>query len=315
VLSLSVYVRAQLDHINSYRRVPCIIIRHDITECHASLSLLLHALSTSQLRPHDHNTSYPLYAGGWCPIILRTHTHGGELATEKSVKSGTTYTYVQRLLLVVSRVPSNMRGHTPGPAGWQNKPRVRARHKLPSPRRNQTLHCDDGGRERDKRAAARATRRGRGRPASVCIGAGRVPLYPRGESGRRLCVPGSSRGGPAPHMRRARATAPSASGPFAPHMRRPPKSCCPGASSSRRVPVGFFLVVYGCSDPTRRDKMVGALKSSAGYMASRQYAYLKFIRKRKTRMKNQVYIRRGRRNLLCGLDFFFAPCSKLNSAR
>jgi hypothetical protein len=50
--------------------------------------------------------------------------------------------------------------------------------------------------------------------------------------------------------------------------------------------------------------MVGALKSSAGYMASRQYAYLKFIRKRKTRMKNQVYIRRGRRNLLCGLDFF-----------
>lgn len=130
---MSVYVRAQLDHINSYRRVPCIIIRHDITECHASLSLLLHALSTSQLRPHDHNTSYPLYAGGWCPIILRTHTHGGELATEKSVKSGTTYTYVQRLLLVVSRVPSNMRGHTPGPAGWQNKPRVRARHKLPPP--------------------------------------------------------------------------------------------------------------------------------------------------------------------------------------
>lgn len=174
------YVRAQLDHINSYRRVPCIIIRHDITECHASLSLLLHALSTSQLRPHDHNTSYPLYAGGWCPIILRTHTHGGELATEKSVKSGTTYTYVQRLLLVVSRVTC---ADTPParPVGKISPVCVRGTNSRPPGATRRCIATTAAGRETS------------GLPLEPPVG---------DAAGRQVCA--SARGG-SPYIRAARA--------------------------------------------------------------------------------------------------------------
>jgi hypothetical protein len=165
---------------NSYRRVPCIIIRHDITECHASLSLLLHALSTSQLRPHDHNTSYPLYAGGWCPIILRTHTHGGELATEKSVKSGTTYTYVQRLLLVVSRVTC---ADTPParPVGKISPVCVRGTNSRPPGATRRCIATTAAGRETS------------GLPLEPPVG---------DAAGRQVCA--SARGG-SPYIRAARA--------------------------------------------------------------------------------------------------------------